>query len=89
MKPVKTGVTFAVTVMLFYALCALIWFALPEPFMRFMSQLFHGLDFHRLQAEPATLGGTLYADVILGIWAFLAAIFFSWLSDAFASKKEA
>lgn len=84
MKSVKTGVAFSVTVMLFYALCALIWFVFPEPFMQFMNALFHGLDFHRLQGEPATLGCTVYADVILGVWAFLAAMFFAWLSDALA-----
>jgi CDP-diglyceride synthetase len=87
MKPVKTSVTFAVTAMLFYALCALIWFVFPEPFMQFMNSLFHGTDFHRLRSEPATLGGTIYADVILGIWAFLAAMFFSWLNRAFASAR--
>lgn len=80
MKPFKTGATFALTVMLFYALCAMVWYAFPEPFMRFMMALFHGIDFHALQSGKATLGGTVYADVVLGVWAFFAATFFAWLS---------
>lgn len=89
MKSVKTGVMFSATVMLFYALCTLVWFVFPEPFVQFMNALFHGLDFRRLQGAPATLGSTIYAGVILGVWAFLAAMFFSWLSDVFAPKKTA
>ncbi|CAJ0784300.1 DUF5676 family membrane protein [Ralstonia chuxiongensis] len=86
MKSVRTSVTFAVTVMLFYGLCTLIWFVFPEPFMNFMNTLFHGLDFNRLQSEPATVGGTVYAGAILGIWAFLAALFFSWLNQLFMNE---
>ncbi|MXN79090.1 hypothetical protein GR157_30740 [Burkholderia sp. 4701] len=51
MKPFKTGVTLSATVLLFYALCTLVWAALPEPFMNFMQALFHGLDFRRLQTS--------------------------------------
>ncbi|CAJ0696305.1 MULTISPECIES: DUF5676 family membrane protein [Ralstonia] len=80
MKPLRTGATFAFTVMLFYALCAMVWYAFPEPFMQFMTALFHGIDFHTLQSGKATLGSTAYADVILGVWAFVAATFFAWLS---------
>lgn len=80
MKPLKTGATFGVTVMLFYALCAMVWYAFPEPFTQFMTALFHGIDFHPLQSGKATLGGTVYADVVLGLWAFFAATFFAWLS---------
>ncbi|CAH0444081.1 DUF5676 family membrane protein [Ralstonia pseudosolanacearum] len=84
MKPVKTGVTFAITVMLFYALCAIVWFALPKPFMQFMTALFHGIDFGSLQSGKATIAGTVCADAILGIWAFFAATFFAWLNARFS-----
>lgn len=57
-----------------------VWYAFPEPFMQFMTALFHGIDFHTLQSGKATLGSTAYADVILGGWAFVAATFFAWLS---------
>ncbi|WP_434034909.1 DUF5676 family membrane protein [Cupriavidus sp. a3] len=49
MKPYKTGLTLSATIAIFYALCSLVWLAFPEPFMNFMSALFHGLDFRRLQ----------------------------------------
>ncbi|MDB0534363.1 DUF5676 family membrane protein [Ralstonia solanacearum] len=61
-------------------MCAIAWLAFPEPFMQFMTALFHGIDFRTLQSGKATLAGMVYADVALGIWAFLAATFFAWLS---------
>ena len=48
--------------------------------MQFMTALFHGIDFHTLQSGKTTLGSTAYADVILGVWAFVAATFLAWLS---------
>jgi len=45
MNPLRTGIALAVTVALFYVLCALTWALAPGPFMGFMNSLFHGMDF--------------------------------------------
>lgn len=76
----RTGIAFAATVALFYALCTLVWLAAPGAFMRFMNDLFHGLDFTPLATQAAfSWGGFLTAAVVLATWAFLAGSFFGWL----------
>lgn len=79
MKPFKTGVTFAATAMLLRPVC--------DRLAR-VSGAIHAVHDgavprHRLPhaaERKATLAGMVYADVALGIWAFLAATFFAWLS---------
>jgi hypothetical protein len=45
MTPIRTGVALAVTVWLFYVLCALIWVLAPGQFLSFMNNHvpWHGL----------------------------------------------
>lgn len=76
----RTGLAFATTVALFYALCTLVWLAAPGPFMDFMNSLFHGLDFTPLLTTPGySLSGFVSAVVVMFIWAFVAGSFFAWL----------
>lgn len=76
----RTGIAFAVTVALFYALCTLVWLAAPGPFLAFMNGLFHGLDFTPLVRDAGfSWGGFFVAAVVLSGWAFLAGTFFGWL----------
>ena len=85
MSPVRTATAFAVTVSLFYALCALVWLVAPGPFLGFMNALFHGLDFSQLlRPGPFALSSFLYALAVLGGWAWCAAAFFVWLSNRLA-----
>lgn len=49
MKPLKAGFTLSATVVLFYAVCTVLWLTFPEPFLNFMNALFHGLDFRKLE----------------------------------------
>ena len=51
--PLRTGSAFALTVAVGYTACALLFWAFPASAANFMSSLFHGLDFSRLQSEPA------------------------------------
>ena len=39
MTPLRTGLALAITVGLFYTLCALIWAVAPGPFLSFMGKL--------------------------------------------------
>lgn len=82
MKPFKTGLTLSATVVLFYALCTLVWLAIPEPFMDFVSALFHGLDFRRLETGvPLSWWSLLYPAIVFAIWFFAAGAFFAWLHN--------
>ena len=80
MAPLRTGLTLAITVGLFYALCTLVWLLAPGPFLGFMNNLFHGMDFTSLiQPRPFALMGFLTAAIALSVWALLAGTFFAWL----------
>ena len=70
----------AITVGVFYALCALVWALAPGPFLGFMNNLFHGMDFSSMvQPRPFAWTGFLAALLVLSGWALLAGIFFGWL----------
>lgn len=80
MAPLRTGIALAITVGVFYALCARVWALAPGPFLGFMNNLFHGMDFSRTVLQrPFAWAGFLTALFALGTWAFLAGVFFSWL----------
>ena len=76
----RVGAALAVTVAVFYTLCALVWLAAPGAFLNFMNSLFHGMDFSVLiRPAPFSWGGFLEALVVMSVWAFLAGSFFGWL----------
>lgn len=78
--PLRTGVSLAVTVAVFYASCTLAWLAAPGPFLGFMNNLFHGIDFSPLlKPAPFSWGGFIEALLVMSVWAFLAGTFFAWV----------
>lgn len=81
----RTGCIFAVTVAIGYTACALVFWAFPQAAASFMTALFHGLDFSRLQtgASIFSFGGFSYALVAITFWAFLLGAVFGWLSILF------
>jgi hypothetical protein len=82
----RTGAALAVTVAVFYALCALVWLVAPGPFLGFMNGLFHGIDFASLvRPAPFSWGGFIQALVVMSVWAFLAGSFFAWLRQRLGS----
>ena len=82
MTPLRTGLALAITVGLFYALCALVWVLAPGPFLGFMNSLFHGMDFSTMvQLRPFAWKGFLTALLVLSTWVFFASVFFAWLSS--------
>ena len=85
MEPLRTGLALAITVGVFYALCALAWTVAPAPFLGFMNNLFHGMDFRRMvQPRPFAWTGFVSALVVLSVWALLAGVFFTWLINRLA-----
>jgi hypothetical protein len=83
--PLRAGLALAATVGLFYALCTVVWLLAPGPFLGFMNNLFHGMDFSAMvQPRPFAWLGFLTALLVLSAWAFLAGTFFEWLVDRLA-----
>lgn len=80
MAPLRTGIALAITTGVFYALCALVWVVAPGPFLSFMNNLFHGMDFTSMvQPQPFAWSRFLAALLVLSTWALLAGAFFAWL----------
>ena len=85
MTPLRTGLALAITVGVFYTLCALIWTLAPGPFLGFMNNLFHGMDFSSMvQPQSFAWRGFFAALIGLSTWALLAGMFFAWLSNRLA-----
>jgi len=83
--PLRTGVALAITVGLFYALCTLVWAPAPGPFLGFMNNLFHGMDFSGMvQPRPFAWQGFFAALLVLSTWALLVGVFFAWLLNRLA-----
>lgn len=80
-RPVGIGLALAATVAVFYAACTLLWLAAPGPFLGFMNNLFHGLDFTALVRPAVSFSwwGFLQALLVMSVWAFLAGAFFAWV----------
>jgi len=80
MTPLRTGIALAITVGLFYTLCALVWALAPGPSLTLLNGLFHGMKFNSMvQPGDFSLLGFLVALVVLSAWAFLVGTFFGWL----------
>lgn len=80
MTPLRTGIALAITSGLFYTLCTLVWVVAPGPFLSFMSNLFHGMDFTSMvQPQPLAWSGFLAALLVLSTWVLLAGAFFAWI----------
>lgn len=80
MAPLRAGIALAITTGVFYALCTLVWVLAPGPFLSFMNNLFHGMDFTSMvQPRPFAWLGFLAALLVLSTWALLAGTFFAWL----------
>lgn len=81
-SPIRAGIALAITVGVFYGLCALVWALAPGPFLAFMNSLFHGIDFRSMvQPRPFAWSGFGVALLVLSAWAMLAGTFFAWLLD--------
>jgi hypothetical protein len=53
LNPWNFGAVLSITVVINYILCATFWFAFTEPAIKFLSILFHGMDFTKIYASTA------------------------------------
>ena len=76
----RTGIALAITVGVFYALCALVWALAPGSFLGFLNNLFHGMDFSSMvKPQPFAWAKFLTVLLVLSLWALLAGVLFAWL----------
>jgi hypothetical protein len=77
----RIAASLAITVVVAYALCALLFAFFPNASLGFMNALFHGLDFGALQASGRgfDVGGFAVAGAVMAAWAFLVGLLFAWV----------
>jgi hypothetical protein len=83
LDPWRIGVALAATVVVGYAVCALIFVIFPEASVNFLNALFHGLDFRKLQsaAEGFSFTGFGGVAIVMAAWAFVAGAIFAAVSN--------
>ena len=83
LDPWRTGVALAATVVVGYAVCAVIFVTLPEASVKFLNALFHGLDFRKLQsaAEGFSFAGFGGVAIVMAAWAFVVGAIFAAVSN--------
>lgn len=86
LNPWTTGAALAVTIVVAYAICTVIFVSFPEAAATFMNALFHGLDFRKLQsvAGAFSLAGFGAAAAVMAIWALAVGAIFAAVSNLFA-----
>ena len=82
----RTGGALAVTVVVGYAVCALIFVTFPEASVNFLNALFHGLDFRKLQpaAEGFSFANFGIVAIVMAAWAFVVGAMFAVVSNLLA-----
>ena len=79
----RAGAALALTAALGYTACTLVFLLWPETAANFVSALFHGLEFRKLQNGAALFEfrGFFYVLVVLTVWAFWLGALFGWLFE--------
>ena len=80
-NPIRTGTALAATVGTGYVACTLVFWLWPEAAASFMSGLFHGLDFRRLQSGSTlfNFGSSFYTLAGMLVWSFGMGALFGWI----------
>lgn len=78
LNPWIFGVVVSITVVVIYAICTLLWFAFPEPSIKFINALFHGMDFRKIYASAAfSFGDFLYVLVVFTVWGYILGVVYA------------
>lgn len=78
LSPWIFGVVVSITVVVTYTLCTLFWFAFPEPSIKLLNALFHGMDFRKIYASTAfSFGDFLYVLVVFTVWGYVVGVVYA------------
>ena len=77
----RIAASLAITVLVAYTLCTVVFAIFPNASLGFMNALFHGLDFGALQVSGSgfDFGGYVVAAAGMAAWAFLVGLVFAWV----------
>lgn len=89
LAPLRFGAVLALTVDIGYAGCTLVWVVFTDPAIGFLNALFHGLDFRKLAVGGGfSIGGAIYAAVVLAVWAFLMGALFALVRNRLTVERS-
>jgi hypothetical protein len=91
LKPWSVGAALALTVLVTYVVCTVIFVTFPESSVSFLNSLFHGLDFRKLQppAGGFSYGGSAGVAVTWVVAGFLVGALYAWFYNLFAREGPA
>lgn len=78
LNPWRFGLVLSITVLVNYVLCAIVWYSLNGPSLKFLNALFHGMDFTKIYASTAfSLTDFLYVLIVLSVWAYVLGLIYA------------
>jgi len=77
------GLTLATTSVVVYAVCAILYWMLPETLIGYANYLFHGIDISLIADKTITLGNTFIGLVLIFISSYLIGALFAVLYNYF------
>lgn len=91
LQPVATGVSLALTVAVMYAICTAIWVVWQAEALIFLNDLFHGLDFRKLQTTEASYSimNFVVPLIVLASWGFVAGTLYGFVHNALSTDRTA
>jgi hypothetical protein len=85
-----TGLALAITVALFYALCALASALWPDGTIAFFNAWMHSVDLKAIEAtRPMTLGLFVYGLISIALVGFIVGIVYAWVYNRMDSLSRA
>ena len=83
LRPLAVGSSLAVTMAIVYALCTAAWITWQTEAVNFLNELFHGLDFRRIQVESSYSVMAFIAPLaVLSLWGFVTGTLYGLIYNA-------
>ena len=80
------GITLAITSIVIYIMCAVLYWIIPETLTKYVNYLFHGIDISLITNKAMTLGNTIIGLVLIFISSYLVGVLFASLYNYFSKK---
>lgn len=90
LNPWIFGAVISITVVITYVVCTLFWFAFPEPSIKLINALFHGMDFRKIFASaPFSLRDFLYVLLVLSVWGYVVGVVYAVVRNLLLAGRKA
>lgn len=89
LNPVAAGTALALTLGIMYAICTAIWIAWQTEAVGFLNDLFHGLDFRRIQKNDTSYSFAAFIVplAVLAVWGFVTGTLYGFIHNALRKDR--